>query len=449
MRDKIKDTLTDLLSAVKVAKFYSVEHPQFKDFIGRSFKRLQEVFKERSEFVIGIVEGELAFEREIFFDVSEKLRPLLAFFQERGIEKIAFHRDVRIEELTQFISFLTGRKQKGDRSAQELLDFLGIRNIKAGEIKGPSSGPEEKTEERKEYSSGYEESLDAVTQSLDKVMNSEDIDHVELRYNLASHFTQEMGQYQDFLNLETEKKKELIAFTHLLNTSILSMYVSSKMGYTRDDVLDIGTAALFHDLGNIHASQKLKRNEGGIENNLTTYKKHHSLLGAEMLLKYKDKIGILPAIVAFEHHLRYDLKGEPKVSYPQKPHPISMLISMCDAYDTLVQRRTSKKELPPHSIYSMMRKESGQLYDPGQLDNFLKIIGIWPIGTMVSLSDGCIAIVKEQNEKDVYRPKVEVIYPEEKNELIDLAERGGEMMIERSLDTAEERNQYLNGVRLS
>ena len=58
MRDKIKDTLTDLLSAVKVAKFYSVEHPQFQDFIGRAFDRLQEVFKERSEFVIGIVEGE-------------------------------------------------------------------------------------------------------------------------------------------------------------------------------------------------------------------------------------------------------------------------------------------------------------------------------------------------------------------------------------------------------
>jgi putative nucleotidyltransferase with HDIG domain len=446
MRDKIKNSLADLLSAVKVAKFYSTEHPQFKDFIGRAFDRLQEIFKKRSEIVIGIVDGELAFEHEIFFDVSEKLRPLLLFLQQRGIEKIAFHRDMDKEELSKFISFLTTRRKKGEKGAQELLDFLGVRNIKAGEIKGPSSEQQEGVKEQNTYSSNYEESLDTVSQSLETVMDNEEIDYLELRYNLAANFTGDMMErYQEFLNMTPEKKKELVAFTHLLNVSILSMYVASKMGYSRDDVLDIGTAALFHDIGNIYITHKLKRENdvSGIKDEVNN-KKHHSFVGAEILLGYMDKLGALPAIVAFEHHLRYDLKGEPRVSFPQKLNPVSMIISMCDAYDTLVQRRTREDEYPPHMIYNLISKERGRLYDPELLDRFLKIMGVWPVGTIVSLSDESIAVVREQNENDAYRPKVEVIHPQEQKEFIDLAQRGGDIKIGRSLDSIEERKKYLH-----
>ena len=446
MRDKIKDSLTDLLSAVKVAKFYSIEHPQFKDFIGRAFNRLQEIFKEKSEIVIGIVDGELAFEHEIFFDVSEKLRPLLHFLQQRGIEKIAFHRDMEMEELSKFISFLTTRKKKGEKKAQELLDFLGVRNIKAGEIKGPFSEQKEEVKAQRVYSSNYEESLDTVSQSLKTVMDNEEIDYLELRYNLAANFTGDMMErYQEFLNLTPEKKKEFVAFTHLLNVSILSMYVASKMGYSRDDVLDIGTAALFHDIGNIYISQKLKRGSdvSGVKDEVND-KRHHSFVGAEILLRYMDKLGVLPAVVAFEHHMRYDLKGGSKVSFPQKPSPVSMVISMCDAYDTLVQRRTSEDEYPPQTIYNLMTQERARLFDPEQLDKFLRIMGVWPVGTLVSLSDESIAVVKEQNENDSYRPKVEIICPQERKEFIDLAEKGGDIKIERSLDSIEERKKYLH-----
>ena len=446
MRDKIKDSLTDLLSAVKVAKFYSIEHPQFKDFIGRAFSRLQEIFEKRSEIVIGIVDGELAFEHEIFFDVSEKLRPLLHFLQQRGIEKIAFHRDMEIEELSKFISFLTTRKKKGEKKAQELLDFLGVRNIKAGEIKGPSSEQKEGVNAQRAYSSNYEESLDAVSQSLETVMDNEEIDYLELRYNLAANFTGDMMErYQEFLNLTPDKKKEFIAFTHLLNVSILSMYVASNMGYSRDDVLDIGTAALFHDIGNIYISQKLKRESdvSGVKHEVND-KRHHSFIGAEILLRYMDKLGVLPAIVAFEHHLRYDLKGGPKVSFPQKPNPVSLIISMCDAYDTLVQRRTREDEYPPQMIYNLITQERGRLFDPELLDKFLRIMGVWPVGTMVSLSDESIAVVREQNENDGYRPNVEIIYPQEQKGFIDLAEKEGDITIERSLDSIEERKQYLH-----
>ncbi len=171
---------------------------------------------------------------------------------------------------------------------------------------------------------------------------------------------------------------------------------------------------------------------------------HHTDLGAGILLKYLDTMGTLPAVVAFEHHLRYDCKGYPKLPYPQKPHPASLLISQCDVYDALVQRRPYKRSYPPLKVYEIMMMGEGKSFDPSLLDEFFKIIGIWPVKTIVTLSDGRIAVVREQNKNDKFNPKVEVISPEEKKELIDLSEAGQNLKIENSLDPYKKGKKYLH-----
>jgi len=79
MLDKIKNFLTDFMSSLQVAKIYSTNHPNFKDFVNKTFASLQDIFEERDELVLGIVEGELAVGQEIFFDLSQKLRSLIIY----------------------------------------------------------------------------------------------------------------------------------------------------------------------------------------------------------------------------------------------------------------------------------------------------------------------------------------------------------------------------------
>ncbi len=170
---------------------------------------------------------------------------------------------------------------------------------------------------------------------------------------------------------------------------------------------------------------------------------HHTDLGAEILLKYGDALGPLPAVVAFEHHLRYDLKGYPKMPFPRKPHHISLLVSQCDVYDALAQKRPYKQNYPPQKIYEIMMMGKGKSFDPRLLDEFFRIIGVWPVKTIVTLSDGRIAVVREQNKNDIFSPRVEVVSPEEKREVIDLAERKKEIKIKDSLDPFKEGKKYL------
>ncbi|NIM90371.1 MAG: HD domain-containing protein [Candidatus Aminicenantes bacterium] len=451
MTEKAKHFLTEFISAVQAAKIYTTSHPKFKDFVDRVLTSLKEAFQDNAEVVIGIVEGELAVGQEIFFELSQKMSSLISYLQEKGVERIVFLRALEETEVVQFISYLITRGEE-EADAQESLSRLGIRNIRIGKItvappvKGETElEPDEDGKKRRviDYTKMYTDGVTTITQSLETVMNEEELDYVELRYNMLNFMENLMGKYQNILNITSIRRKDLLTFNHILNVSILAMFISSKLGYSKDDILDIGTAALFHDIGKLYVSQKILKKKGKLDEEEFRRIKHHTLLGTEMLFKYVDAMGILPVVVAVEHHLRYDMKGYPKLSFARKPHPASLIVSLCDVYDALAQRRAYKRDFPPLKIYNIMINEKGGLFDPQLLDKFFEIMGVWPRGTIVALSDGRIAVVREVNERDIFSPTVEVISPEQQKEILDLEEKKEELKIKGALNPFTEGKKYL------
>jgi putative nucleotidyltransferase with HDIG domain len=235
-----------------------------------------------------------------------------------------------------------------------------------------------------------------------------------------------------------------MTFAHLLNVSVLAMHLSSKMGYSKDEVLELGNAALFHDIGKLFVSRKILKKKDTLSTEEFSMIRDHTILGARILLKYEGTLGILPAVVAFEHHLRYDLKGYPRLAFPYRPHPASFIVSLCDVYDALSQKRTYKKDFPPLQIYELLTKEKGKLLDPEVVDEFFRTMGVWPVGTIVVLNDERVAVVREANKQDIFRPKVEVIVPEDKRELVDLIEQKEKLEIKDYLNPYGEGRKYVD-----
>jgi putative nucleotidyltransferase with HDIG domain len=204
------------------------------------------------------------------------------------------------------------------------------------------------------------------------MLNDENIDYLELRFSLLNFMEYFSGGHQELLNLVSMKRKDLATFLHLLNVSLLSMYFSARLGYSKEDVLEIGVAGLFHDIGKLSVARKLIKKKEKLEEEEFAKMKHHSILGAQILFKYADQVGILPVVAAFEHHIRYDGKGYPKLAFPHSPHPVSQIISVCDVYDALSLKRTYKKDFPPLKIYNIMIKEEGSYFDPELLESYFK-----------------------------------------------------------------------------
>lgn len=441
MLEEIKDSFKDLLASLQTAKLYATEHPIFKKSLDKAYLSLQEVLKERKELVIGIIGEELAFEKEIFFELSKLVRGAIIYLKDRGIERIAFYHGMDKEEFNKFIIFLVAPKEKMKIDLQQYFSLVGIKNITVGKLK-VSSPSLRKSEELP--LSIYQNSLDKVSNSLASILDAQVLDHLAIRFSINNLMENLTTQHQEFLKLTTLKRYDLGTFAHTLNVSILAMYFSSKMGFAKDAVLDIGIAALFHDIGKLYISHKIITKSGKLTDEEFAQIRSHTVLGAELLLKYVDTLGILPVVVSLEHHLKYNLKGYPKLSFPQKPHLASVIISICDIYDALSERRNYKTDYPPDMIYNIMIKEKGISFEPELLDKFFAIMGVWPIGSIVALSDERIAVVIDENEDDVISPKVEVIYPSDKKEVIDLKEAKDRIKIGRYLNPWKEGKEFLH-----
>ncbi len=440
MAETLEDYIRDFISSLQLAKIYPLEHPQFNESLHKAYTSLQHLLSKKSELALGIVGEELAVEREILFDLSKTIKPLIHYLKERGVERVIVRRGVTREELAGFIAFLITPKDTMGSDTQKYLATKGIKNIVVGKL--GVSPLDDKIGETVNYLSQYQDSVEKVTHTLNSLLNNETLNYIDLKYTFTMVLENILTDKTGFLKLATIKKHDITIFIHLIDVAILTMYVTYKMGFKSEDVMDMGIAALFHDMGKIYISRKIIEKPDKLNDEEFTLMKSHTVYGALILLKYTMTLGTLPAVVAFEHHLRYDMKGYPKLAFAQSPHIVSLIVSLCDVYDALNQRRSYKRSYSPDAIYNLMQKEKGGAFSPELLDALFEIVGVWPIGTIVRLSDQRVAIVKEVNKDDIFSPKVEIVALDNRKECVDLREKKEELKIECALDPQGEGKQY-------
>jgi len=440
MLAKIEVAFKELLTCLQTAKMYGTVHPMFQKSLDKAHVAFEDALSDRQEIVIGIVGDELAWEKEILFDLGKLLRPAILYLKERKIERLAFYRGLSKEELSKFVGVISGPKEDFKTDPQQLLVLAGIENIKIGKLK---------VADRQEGGTLgfnqinlYDFSMDKVAQVLSSVLNLEKIDPRVLKFSLNNIIDSLSTQRQELLNLATVKRYDAEVYVHMLNVAIFSMYFSSRLGFEKNDVLDIGVAALFHDIGKLHISRKTLHKPDKLSEQEFSRIKSHTVLGAEFMFKYIDSLGILPVVVSFEHHLKYDMSGYPRMPLLRNQHIASSIVAICDVYDALSQRRGYKQDYSPDVVYNIMNKDRGSSFDPGLLDKFFQFMGLWPIGSVVALNDGSIALVRQESESDIRRPKIEIVSPEDKKRLVDLTQDSS-LCIERYLNPWKEGKEYL------
>jgi hypothetical protein len=90
-----------------------------------------------------------------------------------------------------------------------------------------------------------------------------------------------------------------------------------------------------------------------------------------------------------------------------------------------------------------MNREKGGLFHPQLLDKFFQILGVWPMGTILLLSNKEIAVVREQNQDDIFNPIVEIVSPQNQRRLLNLKEDKS-IRIEKFLSPLSEGKDYLS-----
>lgn len=440
MLNSIELAFQGLLTCLQSLKMYGDAHPMYQKSLDKAIEAFSQVLASRPEMVIGIVGEELAFEKEILFDLAKFLRPAILYLKERNIERIAFYSGLTKEELAKFVGFIAGPKDDFKGDLQASLSLSGVEHISIGKLK--VAAEQDKSIFAQAQSELYDTSADAVDRALSGVLNSEKIDYLGLKSSLSNIMENLSSQRQGMLKLATLKRYDAETYAHMLNVSIFAMYFSSRLGFDKTDILNIGVAAMYHDIGKLSISRKILHKSGQLTDQEFGKIKSHTLLGAQIMLKYVNILGILPVVICFEHHLKYDSSGYPRLPFLRKQHIASSIVTICDVYDALSQRRGYKQDYSPDVVYNIMNRDKGSAFDPELLDKFFKVMGFWPVGAVVELNDGSIALVREENEADIRRPKIEIVSPAEKKRAVDLVQDTA-LSIQRYLNPWQEGKEYL------
>jgi HD-GYP domain-containing protein (c-di-GMP phosphodiesterase class II) len=150
------------------------------------------------------------------------------------------------------------------------------------------------------------------------------------------------------------------------------MFQAETLGI-RDVLLrDIGIAALLHDVGKLFISKEILEKKDTLDQREWQEIRLHPLYGARYLSQIEGLTRLAP-VVAFEHHVRYDGKGYPKLRLNRKKqHICSQIVAISDYFDALRSRRPYRRALEMKGVLSIMRQEASGAFNISLLDHFTR-----------------------------------------------------------------------------
>ncbi len=201
-------------------------------------------------------------------------------------------------------------------------------------------------------------------------------------------------------------------FFHSVNTSALALSVGKHLGYERVPLLQLGTGMLLHDIGKTLIPIEILNKPGRYEAHEFEIMKQHVLRGAEIL---SSTTGLTDMFLkpTLEHHERVDGTGYPHHRSKIDLSQFGLIAAIVDIYDAVTSDRCYHKGKTPHDTLQFLY----QLGDQGHVDGtlvqqFVQVVGVYPVGSCVSLSTGETAIVKQFNHQAPIRPLVVLVTDE-------------------------------------
>ena len=210
------------------------------------------------------------------------------------------------------------------------------------------------------------------------------------------------------LNLKDVKLFDEYTYFHSVNVMIVSLIIGIGLKFEKDELHDLGVAALLHDIGKTMIPRTILNHPGVLNKPALDIIKNHSRFGFDMvasssLLSERVKLGIL------DHHERLDGSGYPNGKTGGEISKFGKIISVSDVYDALTSKRVYKDAVLTSEAIEYIYSYSGTYFDPEVVKVFMTHVMPFPIGSFVKLSDQSIGQVTENHKELPYRPKVKIV----------------------------------------
>ncbi|BFH64487.1 MULTISPECIES: HD-GYP domain-containing protein [Paenibacillus] len=193
-------------------------------------------------------------------------------------------------------------------------------------------------------------------------------------------------------------------YIHSMQVGILSYYIASWLGFSKEEAYEAGRAGYLHDIGKCQIPGSLLNKPGKLTFEEFEEMKKHTIYGHDIICSSTPDT--IPALVALQHHERDDGSGYPHAIEKNEIHPFSRITAVADVFSAMSMNRVyqSKQELLTvlrelHTMsFGKLSANATQVFIRHMLPNF--------IGKNVILSTGERGTIVMTNPADFFRPLV-------------------------------------------
>jgi HD-GYP domain-containing protein (c-di-GMP phosphodiesterase class II) len=234
------------------------------------------------------------------------------------------------------------------------------------------------------------------------------------------------------------REKDNYLLEHSVNLSVLMSLFGHYHSLASDVLHQTIVGALLHDLGKIMTPDEILNKPGRLSAEEFEVMKLHARHSRDILAA-TEGIGELAVLTAAQHHEKLDGSGYPEGLKGDEISIYGRMVAITDVYDAITSDRVYHKGMTPTQGLKKLLEWSGAHLDASLVKQFIRCVGLYPVGSLVLLESGRLGAVVEANGEDQRLPVVRVMYHTKFRlpipvESIDLARLGVQDRIVRSVD---------------
>ena len=196
---------------------------------------------------------------------------------------------------------------------------------------------------------------------------------------------------------------------HALNVSIISLLLGRAFGLNRDEMLDLGVGALLHDVGKLEVLARLRHRDDSFTGPEVQMYQQHVAKGVAIAQSMGLSPG--PLLIIAQHHENADGSGFPQRINMDKMSAGARIVALVNRFDGLCNPLLASKAMTPHEALSLMFAQGRNRFDATMLNAFIRMMGVYPPGSAVQLTDDRYALVVAVNSSRPLKPRVMVHDP--------------------------------------
>ena len=217
-----------------------------------------------------------------------------------------------------------------------------------------------------------------------------------------------LEQEESAIRLLSENAGEK-ASLHAVNVTTISLLLGKALGYDATQLAELGLGALLHDIGKLALPERLRWKDGTFNHAERHLHEEHVIRGIEYARAMKLSPGA--QLIIAQHHELADGHGYPQKLAGHAIAPAARIVGLVNLYDMLCNPTNPAQAITPHEALSTIFAQMKRQFDLAVLMPFIRMMGVYPPGSIVELTDGRFALVVSVNSSRPLKPHIIIHEP--------------------------------------